>query len=222
MEDSWKISEKTQADIFANHLFNTFQLHYNILSPMKINEVKTYLNSSLLMCFPREVSLLVRLNLILKISSPENKILGFVLITFEVIEHLSKETTISLIHIYNAMIHLSYFLIFQKYFIITVIIKAQKPPNFSSSYRPISLFSTISKMFEKLVLKCLLLVFNDNNILFKFQFGFHNNHFVVHQVLWLVDKNSFALKKKNYIVPVLSSKSLKPSIESGTQIRYSN
>jgi len=33
---SWTLTEQSQAEIFANHLSNTFQPHHNIISPTKI------------------------------------------------------------------------------------------------------------------------------------------------------------------------------------------
>jgi len=43
----WALSEQSQANIFANHLSNTFQPHHNIISPTKIQEVESFLNSPL-------------------------------------------------------------------------------------------------------------------------------------------------------------------------------
>ena len=50
--------------------------------------------------------------------------------------------------------------------------KPQKDPDRASSYRPISLLSTISKLFERVVLDRLLSWLNSNDILSKYQAGF--------------------------------------------------
>jgi len=48
-DGSWALSENSQADIFANHLSNTFQPYRNIISSAKIQEVESYHNSPLAM-----------------------------------------------------------------------------------------------------------------------------------------------------------------------------
>lgn len=95
------------------------------------------------------------------------------------------------------MIRPSYSPILWKYSTIILILKPNKPPNCPSSYRP-KIFAIPSKILEKLLLKCILPIVTDANILPNSQFGFRNSHFTVHQVHRLVDKISYALEEKLY------------------------
>lgn len=61
---------------------------------------------------------------------------------------------------------------------VIMINKPNKPPEKVTSYRPISLLPTISKLFEKLLLKRLKPLVNIPD----FQFGFRNNHSTIEQI----------------------------------------
>ena len=62
-----------------------------------------------------------------------------------------------------------------------------------SNYRPISVLSFFSKVFEKVMYNHLIDFIDENNILSKHQFGFRKNHSTNHAVIALVDKISTAL-----------------------------
>jgi hypothetical protein len=57
-----------------------------------------------------------------------------------------------------------------------------------NNYRPISILPSISKIFEKLLLKQLYKYFTDNSLLFNHQYGFRKGHSTEHAVLELVDR----------------------------------
>lgn len=196
-DGTWAISNQDIANIFSNHLKNTFQPHYNILSPNKIEEVENFLDSPLQMCLPpRPFSpgeVYFNIN-----KLPLKKSPGFDLITAEVIKHLPKKTIVFLTQIYNAMLRLSYFPILWKYSTIILILKPKKPPDSPTSYRPISLLPVLSKVFEKLLLKRILPIVDTAKILPNSQFGFRNSHSTIQQVHRLVDKISYALEEKLY------------------------
>ncbi|KAL1487554.1 hypothetical protein ABEB36_015773 [Hypothenemus hampei] len=63
-----------------------------------------------------------------------------------------------------------------------MISKPGKPPNEVTSYRPISLLPTISKLFEKILLKRLKPVIDNNKIIPDHQFGFRERHSTIDQV----------------------------------------
>jgi hypothetical protein len=58
---------------------------------------------------------------------------------------------------------------------------ARKPPNELTSYRPISLLPIESKVFEKLLLKMLLPVVENNRLIPNHQFGFRQRHSTIEQ-----------------------------------------
>ena len=59
--------------------------------------------------------------------------------------------------------------------VITPLYKA-KDPMFFNNYRPISLLSVFSKIFERLMYNRILIVINRHKLFNKFQLGFRNNH----------------------------------------------
>lgn len=71
--------------------------------------------------------------------------------------------------------------------LIIPIAKPSKDHSRTENYRPISLLPTLSKIFEKLILKRINTFINSNNIIPASQFGFRNNHSTIHQLLRLTD-----------------------------------
>jgi len=65
------------------------------------------------------------------------------------------------------------------------------------SYRPISLLSTMAKLFEKLILKRLKPILDRNNLIPSHQFGFRNKHSTVEQVHRVTDVIEKSLENKN-------------------------
>jgi len=63
------------------------------------------------------------------------------------------------------------------------------------SYRPISLLSSISKLFEKIIHTRLLFYLNAIDIIPKFQFGFRSNHSTVQQLLRITEHINTAFEK---------------------------
>ncbi|WP_373424456.1 RNA-directed DNA polymerase [Pantoea sp. Taur] len=84
-----------------------------------------------------------------------------------------------------------------KHSIIILFLKPGKPVNNVSSYRPISLLPILSKIFEKILLKRILLILESHNIP-PHQFGFRSRHSTVQQGLRVVDHISHALESKQY------------------------
>ena len=68
-----------------------------------------------------------------------------------------------------------------------------------NNYRPISLLSNISKVFEKLMYRTLFLFLRQHDCLFSYQFGFRHNHSTNHALISIteeirnaIDNNKFA------------------------------
>jgi len=77
------------------------------------------------------------------------KALGMDNITSQMLKELPKEGLIKLLHIFNAVIRCSYWPTNFKSAKIILVLKPGKDPTDVTSYRPISLLSTISKTLEK-------------------------------------------------------------------------
>ncbi|CAI6366776.1 unnamed protein product [Macrosiphum euphorbiae] len=100
------------------------------------------------------------------------------------------------------MLRLSYFPLTWKFSEIILIPKPNKPPDKVTSYRPISLLPTLSKVFEKILLKRLIPLAILANIIPDTQFGFRPNHSTIHQLHRVVDTISSSLEKKHYCAAV--------------------
>ena len=69
-----------------------------------------------------------------------------------------------------------------------------------SNYRPISVLSFFSKVFEKIVYNHVIDFIDTNNLLSKQQFGFRKNHSTNHAVITLIDRISAALDSGRAVV----------------------
>lgn len=76
--------------------------------------------------------------------------------------------------------------------------KPGKPENVVTSYRPISLLVTFSKIFERILLKRLLPVLESKNIIPEHQFGFRHKHGTPEQCHRIVSHIRDALENKMY------------------------
>ena len=65
-----------------------------------------------------------------------------------------------------------------------------------TNYRPISLLSSFSKLFEKIVTRQLIRFLNVNEILYQHQYGFRSGHNTSHPVLHLTNKIYNALNQR--------------------------
>jgi hypothetical protein len=83
------------------------------------------------------------------------------------------------------------------------------------SYRPISLLTILSKVYEKLLLHRLLPIIENHRLLPDHQFGFRQRHSAIHQTHRIVHKINEALKPGN-TAPQPSWISPELSTESGT------
>jgi len=100
------------------------------------------------------------------------------------------------------MLRLSYFPLTCKFSEIIMIPKPYKPPEKVTSYRPISLLPTLSKVFEKILLKRLIPLAISAKIIPDTQFGFRPNHSTIHQLHIVVDTISVSQEKKHYCAAV--------------------
>ena len=64
------------------------------------------------------------------------------------------------------------------------------------NYRPVSLLTSLSKVFEKAVYIQLSKYFNSNNLFYNSQYGFREDHSTEHASLELIDKITTDLEKK--------------------------
>jgi hypothetical protein len=86
-----------------------------------------------------------------------------------------------LIQLFNAVLLKDYFGAQWKVAQIILILKPGKLPNELISYRPISILPILSKIFQKLLLKSLFPVAENNGLISNHQFGFRQRHSIIEQ-----------------------------------------
>ena len=117
--------------------------------------------------------------------------------------HILKQNTIlyikPLTHLVNSSINKG---IFPDELKIAKVIPIFKSGNKESieNYRPISILSVFTKVFEKVMYKHLINFVDKNDILYKYQFGFRRQHSTNHAVITLVEKITNALDKGKVVV----------------------
>jgi hypothetical protein len=104
------------------------------------------------------------------------KSLGYDLITGKILKELPTIGIKYLTQLFSAVLLKGYFLAQWKVAQIILILKPGKPPSELTSYRLISLLSTVSKVFEQHFLKRLLRMVENNRLVSNHQFGFRQRH----------------------------------------------
>jgi hypothetical protein len=131
---------------------------------------------------------------------PQRKSPGPDLIPNIVLKHLTNKAVSYFTSIINACLSKSYFPLVWKHAVISVVHKPNKPNSSPSSYRPISLLSTLSKVFEKIILKRMLWHIDSANIIPPHQFGFRPKHSTVHQILRIYETVVQGFEQKKHTV----------------------
>ena len=73
-----------------------------------------------------------------------------------------------------------------------------------NNYRPVSLLSVLSKVFERIMYNRLISFLENNKILFKNQFGFRKQHSTYMALMVLLDKIVKALENGEFVVGILT------------------
>jgi hypothetical protein len=94
------------------------------------------------------------------------------------LQELPKNGIVMLTYIFNAVLRLHLWPKHLKVAKIILVLKPGKNPNHVTSYRPISLLSTISKLLEKLIYHRINSLIDEIPL---HQFGFHHSHSTIQQ-----------------------------------------
>ena len=170
--NAWLRTDKEKSNAFADHLESTFKPHCtNNCSDDIINflDIACQMDLPIKHITPKETKM--------EISALNNKKSpGYDKIDAHTIKLLPPKAVLFLTLIYNSMLRLQHFPSQWKCAEIIMIYKPNKPENLVSSYRPISLLPIFSKIFQKLLLKCLKPYLQTYNIVPNHQFGFRDKH----------------------------------------------
>ncbi|KAL4120963.1 hypothetical protein QTP88_013557 [Uroleucon formosanum] len=196
-DNSLASSNLDKANLFASDLENRFSPHLNFPTSSHYSNIEASLLNTLPMCLPtKHTSPSEVLNIIKNLKN--NKSPGHDLITNTIAKYLPKKAILLLTYIYNSILRLFYIPLTWKHSVIILIYKPGKPPNQPSSYRPISLLPTFSKILEKIILKKIYPILNEKQSIPNAQFGFRSKHSSLHQLHRLVDTIASSLEQKKF------------------------
>jgi len=113
------------------------------------------------------------------------------------LRNLSRNALIHLTQLFNHLILLGHFPTNWKTAKVIPIPKPNKPYTDPNSYRPISLLSTLGKLFERVIAARLTSFVQQHQLIPHFQFGFRRKHSTVAQLARITDyiTNGFNLHK---------------------------
>ena len=116
-------------------------------------------------------------------------------VAYPMLKHLPRSGMDFLLHIFNLSWSLHSFPSIWKTSSIIPIHNMGKPLDSSASFRPISLTSCASKLFERIILSRLLFILESNSILTLRQAGFHPGRSTLDQILYLSQSISDGFNK---------------------------
>jgi hypothetical protein len=126
-------------------------------------------------------------------------------ITARMMKELPKKGLVMLTYIFNATLRISYWPKQLRTAEIILIPKPREDPKELTSYRPISLLSTVNKIFEKLLLRRIDTELKPDDWMPPHQFGFRNQHSTVQQTHRIIHIIHQALEDKQYCTSVFSN-----------------
>lgn len=192
-DGSWARCDQDKAEMYARHLEHAFQPN-NIASELDIeqNQPLSETREKIKYFTPIEIAKEIDTNINIK------KAPGYDQINPKILKELPKKAMIHLTHIYNAILRTEYVPKQWKRAQVIMLLKPGKPPEQVTSYRPISLLPSLSKLFEKLLLKRLKPIIEVKQIIPEHQFGFRSKHSTIEQVHRVTNIINKALEEKKY------------------------
>lgn len=186
---NWVRSDRDKARLFAEHFEKTFSpntIHSNITPSDIVLDAGKIRTTS-----PTEVAAVID-HLKLR-KSP-----GYDRISPIMLKELSRKGIVFITRLINVAIRLRYVPRSWKRAKMIIIPKPDKPPDLINSYRPISLLSIISKIFEKIIQTRLNEIIREKNLLPSVQFGFRAKHSTIEQINRVSSAILQALENKEF------------------------
>ncbi|KAL4144105.1 hypothetical protein QTP88_006335 [Uroleucon formosanum] len=137
---------------------------------------------------PNEVKLIVK-------NLPNKKAPGHDHLTNLMFKKLPAKGIVLMTSLFNFLLRVGHFPLSWKIATIILIKKPGKNKSNPDSYRPISLLTSLSKIFEKVIHTRLLNYLNSAEVIPKFQFGFRPNHSTIQQLFRITEHISNSFEK---------------------------
>lgn len=197
-DGSWARSNIEKANLFAEHLADVFKPFESEVPSEEEAKVHEYLDSPDQLEIPIKPFKITEVRKMINKNLNSKKSPGYDLITGEIIKKLPNASIRYITQLFNAILRLEYFPMQWKVAQIILIPKPGKSPNNLTSYRPISLLPTLSKLLEKMILKRLLPIIEERCLIPNHQFGFRQQHSTIEQVHRVANTIYKALETENY------------------------
>ncbi|KAL3267675.1 hypothetical protein HHI36_024319 [Cryptolaemus montrouzieri] len=187
-EDKVAITNKEKADTFADSLeeqFKTNKPNQDVIFNRNIENIgrrreTTNENEEIMEITKEEVQEIIA-------QLPSRKAPGIDGIKNQALKNLPEEAIEEITEIAKGVMRTEHYPSNWKTAEAIMIPKTGKPKNDPSSYRPISLLSSMSKVIEKLIYKRLRNFAEQKNIIPSHQFGFRSEHATTHQLARLTE-----------------------------------
>lgn len=197
-DENLLVSPLEKANAIASSFSKNHLIGSHLVSPMEQAVSDTLLTLNNTPCYVPDNKKISVEEVSAAIKGAKNmKAPGFDTIFNLVLKNLSVSALSHIANIFNRCLDLNYFPNCWKLAKVVPILKPGKDPTSPKSYRPISLLSALSKLFEKVILNRVLDHVNNNNILLQEQFGFRKGHSTSHQlyrVTNIINKNKSVAK----------------------------
>ncbi|TDG51265.1 hypothetical protein AWZ03_002352 [Drosophila navojoa] len=194
--DSWCRSDEEQAEALASHLEARF-LPYTLASQEDTQSTEQALLTPLQLDPPEEPYNFDEVASIIKHLNP-NKAPGHDNICNRTLRALPENAILVMVIIFNAITRLQYFPAVWKTALVVMIHKTGKPEEDPASYRPISLLPSLSKVWERLVIRRLVAVTETRKLIPPQQFGFRAGHGTTEQLHRVTDHILRAFDNKKH------------------------
>ena len=184
LNNVWYSTPEEKARIFAEQLVDQFKPHNSelpLFHEQIVDEIAQPLQLTPFNEFfcPAQVKNAIQ-------RSPTKKSPGCDRITQPLLKNMPRKTLVLLTQIFNAILRTTYYPSRWKHAQIIMILKPKKNARDPKSYRPISLVSIFSKIFERLMLSKLMPLFMD--VIPNYQFGFRRSHSCPQQLHRLIEE----------------------------------
>ena len=197
-DDKWARSNEQKAMAFAKHLRNVF-LPNDIESTLEDQQaINRVLAAPHQMAPPIKKIKIKEVRQVIQKEINANKAPGYDIITGKVLQEVSEKCFQVITMIFNSVLRVESFPIQWKIAQIIMVPKPGKNPTDIASYRPISLLPVLSKVLEKLLLKRLIPILEEQKLIPSHQFGFRSKHGTIEQVHRVVKEAAIALEEKKF------------------------
>ena len=193
----WARSNQEKSELFAQHFARIFTPHneeqdqaieQNLTTP--ITSQQTITNAT-----PNEIKEAIKSMGLKKAPGPDQ-------ITPKMMKELPKKGIVLLTYIFNGIIRMFYWPKQIKISQVIPIAKPGKDPTVVTSYRPISLISVLSKVFEKLLLRRINKDLRPDEWIPHHQFGFRQGHSTIQQIHRITNIINKAYEARKYCTAV--------------------